>query len=135
MNFTRRYLDISAQQLRVQPSLLKQAKGLEAVFHCPYNQTGLRSFVWALNGLEIAPLSPPSGVSLGPAASSLIIQTTLQYNNTIVQCIATRTMGEDLFSENATLVVLGQLSHLYIYMYICLSCTEGYHDYINYFIP
>ena len=78
------------------------------MFYCPYNETDLRSYIWALNGYIIYPLSPPSGVSLGLAASSLIIQTTLQYNNTIVQCIVTRTMREDLVSENATLVVHGQ---------------------------
>ena len=104
---------ISAQQLTVRPSLVVQAKGLEAVFHCPYNQNDLRSYVWALNGLEITPSNLPLGVDLGPRSSSLIIQTTLQWNNTTVQCIATRRNAEDLISENATLVVHGQLPYIY----------------------
>ena len=107
-------MSFPAEQFRVQPSLLVQAKGLDAVFYCPYNQTDIRSYVWALNGLEINPSNLSSGVSLGPAASSLIIQTTLQYNNTIVQCIITRRNAEDLVSENATLVVHGQLSYLHM---------------------
>ena len=100
----------SAQQLRVQPSLFVQAKGLEAVFHCPYNGTGLLSYAWALNGLFINPASLLSGVSLGPGSSSLNVLAIPQYNNTIVQCTALLG-GKSPVSENATLVVHGQLSH------------------------
>ena len=80
------------------------------MFHCPYSGTDLLGYAWALNGLDINPSNLSSGVSLGPAgASSLNILATPQYNNTIVQCTALR-RGEDVVSENATLVVHGQLS-------------------------
>ena len=115
--FTKSYLDFSAQQLRVQPSLLVQAIGLEAVFYCPYNGTDLRSYAWTLNGLFINPSNQPSGVSLGPGSSSVNILAIPQYNNTIVQCTAVQYSGS-VVSENATLVVHGQLSHT------ISSCTE-----------
>ena len=107
----------SAQQLRVHPSLFVQAKGLEAVFHCPYDGTDLLGYAWSLNGLFINLANLSSGVSLGPGSSSLNILAIPQYNNTIVQCTALR-RGEDVVSENATLVVHGQLLHT------ISSCTK-----------
>ena len=90
-----------------------QAKGLKAVFECVRSGAvlpGVQAYGWALNGVSVDPGNLSSGVSLGPGSLSLKIQATLQNNNTIVQCIA---FGENkrLPSENATMVVQGQLPH------------------------
>ena len=87
-----------------------QAEGLEAVFECLY--PGATAYSWAINGTFLSDFPPglDSDPPSGGSPARLTILTTLQYNNTVVQCKAViREGGTGVFvlSENATLQIQG----------------------------
>ena len=100
-----------------------QAEGLEAVFECLH--PGAISYGWAINGAFL--LDFPPGVRIGTSINpaSLIISVSPEYNNVVIQCVASvpGLMGGFLPSVNATLTVYGLSISLYMYWYVHYRCV------------
>ena len=103
---------VLAAQFTVQPVLVVQAQGLNAVFECQY--PGAQNHNWGFNGdfptCDSYPLDVTVTLPSGDTPATLTIPATAQYNNTVVQCEALVRDGRVFILElsvNATLQVQG----------------------------
>ena len=85
------------QKFPVRPVSLIQAEGLKAMFECLY--PGALSHSWGINGMYPADDAFPPDVTRtlpsGDTPARLVIPSTGQYNNTMVQCRAVLDVGGD----------------------------------------
>ncbi len=84
--------------------------GGDATFTCKDRATDgeIRQFQWLVNGTRVDN-TDRTMTETNPFFGHIHIRNvTLDYNNTIVQCVISLTSGDGTFSDNATLLVQGE---------------------------
>ena len=86
---------------------------LPAIYLCHYinNNGNIQQYHWLVNGTRLEDLNLGDRVQdfmTRTTGSLLFMNIPEEYNNTTIQCKATLTSGEIIYSNNATLLVQGE---------------------------
>ena len=94
---------------------------LQATYICNFinNNGNIQQYHWLVNGTQLEDLNLGNGVQVVESRSTGIlsfINIPEEYNDTIIQCEATLTSGEIIYSNNAILLVQGEDKLVVLYI-------------------
>ena len=94
---------------------------LQATYICHFinNNGNIQQYHWLVNGTQLEDLNLGNGVQVVESRSTGIlsfINIPEEYNDTIIQCEATLTSGEIIYSNNAILLVQGEDKLVVLYI-------------------
>ncbi len=94
---------------------------LQATYICHFinNNGNIQQYHWLVNGTQLEDLNLGDGIQVVESRSTGIlsfINIPEEYNDTIIQCEATLTSGEIIYSNNAILLVQGEDKLIVLYI-------------------